>query len=115
MKRYLLIFAILGVVMGLSGCFSTPVRPPGGLLYTHYKAPLETDYEGQGFGTREGKASTQYLLIPLIFVNPDFAWDDAALHRAAQSGGITTIKAADYEYLSVLGIYQKFTVVAYGD
>lgn len=115
MKRTLLIFAILGVVMALSGCLYVPVQPPDGLLYTHYKAPLQTDYEGQDFGTREGKASTQYLLVPLILVNPNFAWGDAAVKRAAESGGITTVKASDYEYLNVLGIYKKFTVVAYGD
>jgi len=108
--------------MALAGCVTAPenapVIPPTGFLFTHYKAALQTNYQGSGFGTRKGSASTHYLLMPLPlipFPGLDFAWGDAAIRKAAADGGITTVKGADYEFMSILGLYAELTVHAYGD
>jgi len=37
-------------------------------------------------------------------------WD-----KAAKNGNLSKVEYADYEYFSVLGIYQKTTVTAYGE
>ena len=117
MKRPLLIFAVLSLAAGLNGCrsFTAPVKPPAGILYTDYKAPLMIDYKGGSFGSKKGNSTSRYLRIPNPWVQADFAWSDAAMRSAAMEGGITTIKGADYEFLNVLGIYQQFTVYVYGD
>ena len=116
MHKLLIVFAALGLGVALCGCadFKAPVCPPKALFYTHYKAPLMTDYKGDDLGTRKGSSSSRYFRIPLRF-DPDIAWSDAAIQRAAKNGKITTVKGADYEYLNVLWIYKEFTVHAYGD
>ena len=37
------------------------------------------------------------------------------MHPAAQQGGITTIRAADYEFESYFGVYSKYTTIVHGD
>ena len=110
MQRSLLILAALLVVAGLSGCLRAPVVPPQAFVYTHFKAPLETHYTGDDLGTRKGTAKTHCFRFYV-----DFAWADSAIKAAAKDGDITVVKGADYEYMNILGIYQEFTVYAYGD
>ena len=43
------------------------------------------------------------------------AWGDGSMHAAAENGGITTIRSADYEFFSAFGIYTTYTTVVYGD
>ena len=116
MQKALLILAALLVVNGLIGCAGprAPVVPPIAFVYTSYKAPLMTHYAGSDLGTKKGTAKCQYILQP-FFIPFDVSWGDGAIRQAAKDGGITTVKGADYEYMSVLGIYQEFTVYAYGD
>ncbi|MBM4084178.1 MAG: hypothetical protein FJ272_05260 [Planctomycetes bacterium] len=116
MKHILLIFALLLIVMGIGGCAApdVPIRPPIASIYTHYKAPLVTDYSATDFGAKKGKASTTYVFIPWpIWV--DFAWKDATFREAAKEANITNVKAADYEYVNVFWLYQELTVQVYGD
>jgi len=112
MQKALLILTALLVVSGLIGCVGprAPVVPPIAFIYTNYKAPLQTHYAGTDLGTKKGTAKCQRIWYWL-----DVSWGDNALRQAAKEGNITTIKGADYEYMSVLGIYQEFTVHAYGD
>ncbi len=115
MKKLLLVFAVLSALALGGGCAfpRAPVVPPIGWLYTNYKAPLMTDYNGTELGPKKGAAKTQYLLIPSLWM--DIAWGDAAIKRAVEDGGITNVKAADYEFMQILGMYAEFTVHAYGD
>ena len=109
---------LLVCLLSLAGCANAlraPVRPPGGFLYTGYDAPLTTNFLATPKGSKTGQSATLYLRIPLIFVNPDFAWADGGIQRAAQNGGITTIYYADYHYTTVLGIFARFTVTVHGD
>lgn len=112
MHKALLILAALLVVSGLTGCASlrAPVVPPRAFIYTHFKAPLQIHYDGSDLGTKKGTAKCQYVNVYL-----DFAWAESAIKEAAKDGNITVVKGADYEYMNVLGIYQEFTVYAYGD
>jgi len=103
----------------LSGCVDlrAPVIPPHGLIFTHYKAPLNTDLNSARLGTKRGTSQAYYLYVPYVYL--DFAWDRAdirsALEEAKRSGGITRLSHADYEYLSVLWIFAQFKVEAYGE
>jgi hypothetical protein len=109
------LFAVLGCALVLSACISSaPVQPPRGLLFTNQQAPLMTDFDETRLGPKHGKASVRYFRDPL-FTGLDFAWDDACLRAAAKNGNITTVRHADYEFLSILGIFARFTVHAYGD
>lgn len=105
----------------LSGCATgvpgVPVRPPGGLFFANYKAPLTVDQTGNAAGSAAKRVSqsTTWYLHDILITGLDFAWDDAAIARIAQRGGITRISYADYEYLSILGVIQTFTVNVYGN
>ena len=115
MKISLWILATLCAAV-LCGCGGpqAAVVPPRAFIYTHFSAPLKTDYTGGDLGTKKGTTTCRYILVPWP-VDTDVAWDEAAMRRAAREGNIAHVKAADYEYMSVLGIYQEFTVYAYGD
>jgi hypothetical protein len=108
-------------VLLLSGCvaFEAPVQVPGGLIYQHTKAPLQTDVDVVDLGTKHGTAKTQYVDNPILrlFGGPPLAvaWNDASIAEAARNGGIETVKHVDYEIFRVLGVYIEFTVHAYGD
>jgi hypothetical protein len=93
-----------------TGCagYVAPVVPALAPVFTNTKAPLDIEYDETRLGSKVGRASTTSVLF--------FAWGDASIAAAAQRGGITTIRHADYEYLNVFfGIYQSFTTVVRGD
>lgn len=79
-----------------------------GCLYTHISVPLDTDLQETDLGDKTGKSYYQSVM-GLV------AWGDAGTHAAAQNGGITTLKHADREILSMLfGLYYRETTVVYG-
>jgi hypothetical protein len=90
--------------------FEGPVIPPWAIIFSHVKAPLKTVANGSDFGTKVGTAKTGYFNYYV-----DFAWGEMAIREAAKNGNITQVKAADYDWLNVLGIYQEVTVRVYGD
>ncbi len=106
MKRVLSLVVPLALLF-TPGCMIAPVVPPGGLLYTNVSAPLDTDAEESNVGQKSGMASASSIL-GLV------AWGDASTTAAAQNGGITTVEHLDYRFLSVLGIFQKYTTIARG-
>ena len=91
----------------LSGCVRAPFQPPAGAITTSYQAPLDLEYDETSLGTKRGEASVTTIL-GLISTG------DASTKAAAENGGITEIDHADYDYMNVLGIYQKTTVIVYG-
>ena len=96
----------LAVVMtGCSGFYAAPVIPPQGMLYTDVAAPINT--EGGEVPDRNGEAYCQSVLGL-------FAWGDASVKAAAEEGGLSTVDQVDYKFWNVLGIYSKFTTIAYG-
>ena len=99
----------------LAGCISmrAPVQPPVGLLFTSYKAPLSVNYDETPVCEKRGEAST-LCVRDVIFTGLTLAWGKAGLDDAARAGGLTTVEYADYEYLSILGVFGQFKVIAHG-
>jgi hypothetical protein len=77
-------------------------------LIQNYQAPLDIDNDQTQLGAKVGESSTQNVLGVV-------SWGDASTRAAAQAGGITTIRSADYEFYTVLGIYSKYTTIVHGD
>jgi hypothetical protein len=101
-----------------AGCVArsnrVPVRPAIGILYSHFHAPLQHNFEATTLGTKHGSSTSRYL--NLSFLIPfEVAWDSAAISDAARAGGIDTITHVDYELTNVLGIFSAFTVHVYGN
>ena len=98
-----------------AGGFSVPVKPSVGVLFAHQLAPLQTDFDNTSFGKKTGSAEVRYLRDSIITGLPLASWGSASIEDAARDGGITNVRHADYELLSVLGIYVELKTVVYGD
>ena len=102
------LLALCALATSACGFYSAPVMPAAAGLYMNTKAPLDTHFDPTQLGAKTGKASVRTVFWMV-------AWGDASASAAAKDGGIKTIRHADYEYLSVLGLYQSFTTVVHGD
>ena len=45
----------------------------------------------------------------------NFAWGEADARAAAAQGNLKSVEYADYELLSIFGVFGKFTVTTYGN
>jgi len=118
MRPKLLALLMLTALVGPSGCAGlpkTPVQPPRGRIFESVQAPLSVNYQATlAAPAKTGRATYHHVWIPLNS-NMALSWQSASIVDAARSGGLTEIEYADYEVLSVLGIYTQFTITAYGD
>lgn len=107
--RKMLAFVILAVcAMALNACYVTPVKPPIGMAFSDVTAPLDHDYNKTAVSAKKGVAMSESIL-GLV------AWGDASTQAAAKAGQIQTIDSADYHFYNVLGVYQKFETIVYGN
>jgi hypothetical protein len=101
-----------GTLVGLGGgCYTAPFKPPQGVIFTQVKAPLMVNQKHTPVAQTSGSASSSSFHLWYV----DLAWDDCSIDKAAKAGGITNVQYADYEFFSVLGVYTRMTVTAYGD
>ncbi|MHC5034149.1 MAG: TRL domain-containing protein [Planctomycetota bacterium] len=109
---------LLAVVFLCAGCgalrWQAAVKPPIGVLVTQYRAPLTANVAHVPVCQKMGKVSTLYVWDVLI-TGQDLAWDDASIDAAARQGGLSKVHYADYELMSVFGVFGQFTVRAYGE
>jgi hypothetical protein len=101
------------VVLVATGCsmWKAPVVPPRGLLFTKYRAPLTPEVSGVPVTEKVGEHTSRYFAYSLFSV----AWDEMDIEAAAREGGLSKVHYADYEALSILGLYAQVTVRAYGE
>ena len=79
-----------------------------GCVFTNISVPLDTDLQETDLGDKTGESYYQSVLWLV-------AWGDAGMQAAAEQGGITTLKHADKQILSVLlGLYRRETTIVYG-
>ncbi|MEQ8820102.1 MAG: TRL-like family protein [Sumerlaeia bacterium] len=108
MKRIALAALSAASIFVLAGCYSAPVMPPPGMIYQDTKSIIDVDAQSTQMSSRSGSAeSVSYLGL--------VALGDCSLTTAAQNGGVSTVNQVDYQFFNVLGIYQKFTTIAYGN
>jgi len=106
MKRMSAIILVTFLTIGVAGCLSAPFQPPGGVVSVT-KAPLSTEGNWD-VGSKKGEASS-FSVLGL------YASGDCSIAAAARNGGLKKIGHVDYEYFNVIGIWQKATVIAYGE
>lgn len=110
MRALLAAVAVTAVGLATTGCLQAPVVPPTGIIYSGVQAPL--DYENAQSqvapSLKQGRASSHNIL-GLV------AYGDSSLEAAAAQGNITTAHTADYDYLNVLYVYQRYTTVVRGE
>ncbi len=116
MRATVFLAGAVALALLCTGCaapWRAPVKPPSGLLYTHYKAPLTGDVNKVQVGGKTGIATARHLAYPFSQVL-SIAWADASIKEAARNGGLTKVDYADYEGLWVLGVYAELTVTVHG-
>ena len=94
------------LAFGAAGCLSAPFRPPSGMVSVT-TAPLSTEGNWD-VGSKKGEASSTSVLGL-------YASGDCSIAAAARNGGLKKIGHVDYEYVNIIGIWQKATVIAYGE
>jgi len=107
--------AMLGIsLLVIAGCAApkSAFVPPGGILFTSYKAPLLVSYDDAKVSTKCGDASANYF-HDFLLTGLSFAWNDCSLDAAVAEGELKKVGAADYSFFSILGIYAKTTVHVY--
>ena len=106
MKKILVAAAVGAMALFVSGCLSAPFEPPVGLV-SIIKAPLSTEGTWE-MGSKSGEASSISILGLA-------ALGDCSVSTAAAAGGISKVNHVDYEYRNYVGVYQKATVIVYGE
>ena len=106
MKRISAIALTALLAIGGAGCLSAPFQPPSGVVSVT-TAPLSTEGNWD-VGSKKGEASS-FSVLGL------YASGDCSIATAARNGGLKKIGHVDYEYLNVIGIWQKATVIVYGE
>ena len=103
MKRLCFYLFIVAGILVLAGC------TPRGLLYTHIKTPLDINM----FQTpADGKSLHGDLKHIHFFVN--VLYDSSGIGDIAKQNGIETVYFIDLEKLSILSIWNQYTVHVYG-
>ena len=120
--RGALFCSALLVVVGLSACaqlapVKAPVVPPPGLIFTQYKAPLDFGHSKDGEGTpvtglKSGTSEAHYF--QLWYRALSFGWGDVSIEESSKRGGIKEVEYADYQVLSILGLYVNTKITAHG-
>ncbi len=108
MQRLTAMAAVFAALLILSGCYHAPVKPPIGLIYTNTASTIDTDAQGEAVSMKKGMAKTECVLGCV-------AWGDSSVKAATDSAGINRIDHIDYEFKNIIGVYQKFTTVVYGE
>lgn len=103
-------------LISIAGCIeiSSTFVPPRGVIYNSVRAPLTTEFYNTPVFDTKGEASAYYLRIP-VQMYPSFGFNNADIDSAVRSGGLARASFADYELTSVLGIFARTRVIAYGE
>ena len=105
MKKLFAFAVVLAALMFTScGVVKTPVT---GMAYTKVKDGMTLGTSAAG-SSKVGTATVKGY-VGLV------ALGDASIEAAARSAGITRINHVDYESKSILGLYNVYTVIVYGD
>lgn len=105
MKKVKFLPMILAVTLLVSGCSV-------GLIYTHTWQPLTVDMHTTKVVPTSGEGDIKH--VALFYPQLSVAWDDAAFGDIAKEKGLHELYFADLEYMSVLRIWNHYTVHLYG-
>ena len=112
----LYITAVLFFCNGCAAIYKAEVKPPTGIVFSAFKAPLTANFEHTPNDQnllRTSFKKTQYFYEPLL-TNLSFGWGDSDIALIAQKAGINKVAYADYEFLNIFGIYAELQINIYG-
>ena len=95
---------ILAVILLLAGC------SPKGFLFTKATMPLDVNFSQTPSGSHYGRGNVKHF-----HYYADVMWGSNTIGDIARQNGIETVHYADLETLSVLGLFNLYTVHVYGE
>jgi len=100
------------LLLGMCGCFS-----PRGYLFTYTQVPYALPYETVGrVGTRSCRVDITQLKEPFSRANLSVMWSNRIVAEAMKRAGMTEIRYADVQTLSVLNsVYERRRLIFYGE
>ena len=98
---------LVAAALGLAGCAT--MGPPMGLLYTGMGLPSTATGRYEQVSTQRSGSATCTGILWLV------ATGDCSQDAAMKAGRITKVHHVDQQSTSVLGIYQTFTTIVYGE
>jgi len=108
--------ALVATALSACGFYQAPIKPPPGLLFSTYKAPLTTHYADTPTSGDVAKVSftKTFYLHDIILTGMDFAWDDVSIAELAKEKGLNEVYYADYEFLWIAFVFAQFQINVYG-
>ncbi len=103
MKRTIEVIVLVAAVLIMPACSV-------GLIYTHTYRPLTLDMNHTEIIPSSQIGDIKHIQFSWVGV----AWDSDAIGDIAKKHGVNTIYFADLETLSVLTIWNQYTVHVYG-
>lgn len=94
---------ILAFILTVMGC------SPKGFLFTKSTMPLDIDLSRTPRGSRHGEGKVKH-----IHYYVDLMWSNNSIGDIAKQNSMNTVYYADLETLSVLSIFNMYTVHIYG-
>ncbi len=85
---------------------------PRGLIYSHITKPLSVNFSKTQVDLNNSDGNIKHVHIP--FVKVDIIWSSNAIGDIARENGMETIYYADIDNLSILGIWNRYSVHIYG-
>jgi len=110
------IVCVVGAFL-LRGCvaYRAPVKPPQGILWTEFRAPLMFPKAGTTVADLDGcKRHTKHICLPVFRPSLSGTWQGMALAAAVEEAGFDEVLYADYRLMSVLGVYAELELNLYG-
>lgn len=91
-----------------------------GRIYNHHRGPMFCrPTEGPGVpvypGQKRVELSARNIAIPRTWRLASAGWGDISFEKAFEESGLKTVHFADHEYFSILGVYNRATVILYGE
>ena len=103
---------LCALLLGACGCFS-----PRGYLYTHTQTPYTLSYEEVArVGATSCRVDITQIKEPISRARISVRWTNRALAEAMEKAGMTEVRYADLQTLSVLnGLYERRRLIFYGE
>lgn len=100
------------LLLGAGGCFA-----PRGRLFTYTTTPYTLPYEeGARVGSKSCQVDITQLKEPFSRAGLSVMWGNRAVAEAMTRAGMTEIRYADLQTLSILNsVYERRRLVFYGD
>ncbi len=106
MKRICYFIPFL-MILVLTGC---------GGIFTHVTIPLDINCSETPRGlTNSVEGNIKHIHLEYSNIDVDFMWDSNAIGDIAKRNKLEKIYFADMETLSILGIWNQYTVHIYGE